>query len=377
MKNFSTSFSRRSFLAGATSLGALYAANKFALLAAPAQGQSLPNDPRIAQEPVVDKGFALVRKVGDGVFATISDRTKGMQTRSNGGFVVGKDAAVMIEGYQTPIGAAFQMDTLRTVTQVPIRAALNTHWHFDHTLGNSYYGGAGVPIWAHADAATRMSSYYLRFQKENLATFLAPFEKRVRAAKTDSQREHAQSDVEGVTSLFEPASRSVLGLPSHPLDPSKMPMKVDLGGLTMVIETYIGHTDTDLIFRIPEQNVVYTGDLLVYGQYPTNINGYPTKWRANVAKFAQFDKDTIFIPGHGQICGQEAVALMLALFDDMAEQAQKMYKAGVPVEEATERYVVPEKWKNMRQFSWGFCVGRTIEQHYAEWSGKPGPVLNY
>jgi len=377
MKNFSTSFSRRSFLAGTTSLGALYAANKFALLAAPAQSQSLPNDPRIAQEPVVDKGFALVRKVGDGVFATISDRTKGMQTRSNGGFVVGKDAAVMIEGYQTPIGAAFQMDTLRTVTQVPIRAALNTHWHFDHTLGNSYYGGAGVPIWAHADAATRMSSYYLRFQKENLATFLAPFEKRVRAAKTDSQREHAQSDVEGVTSLFEPASRSVLGLPSHPLDPSKMPMKVDLGGLTMVIETYIGHTDTDLIFRIPEQNVVYTGDLLVYGQYPTNINGYPTKWRANVAKFAQFDKDTIFVPGHGQICGQEAVALMLALFDDMAEQAQKMYKAGVPVEEAAERYVVPEKWKSMRQFSWGFCVGRTIEQHYAEWSGKPGPVLNY
>jgi glyoxylase-like metal-dependent hydrolase (beta-lactamase superfamily II) len=122
---------------------------------------------------------------------------------------------------------------------------------------------------------------------------------------------------------------------------------------------------------------VYAGDLLVYGQYPTNINGYPTKWRANVAKFAKFDKDTIFVPGHGQVCGQEAVTLMLELFDDMADQAQKLYKAGVPVEEATERYVVPAKWKDMRQFSWGFCVGRTIEQHYAEWSGKPGPVLNY
>jgi hypothetical protein len=52
-------------------------------------------------------------------------------------------------------------------------------------------------------------------------------------------------------------------------------------------------------------------------------------------------------------------------------------KAGVPVEEAAERYVIPEKYKTFRQFSWGFCIGRTIEQFYAEWSGKTGPVLNY
>ena len=54
-----------------------------------------------------------------------------------------------------------------------------------------------------------------------------------------------------------------------------------------------------------------------------------------------------------------------------------MYKSGVPVEEASERYVVPEKYKNLRQFSWGFAFGRTIEQFYAEWSGKQLEVLSY
>jgi glyoxylase-like metal-dependent hydrolase (beta-lactamase superfamily II) len=156
-----------------------------------------------------------------------------------------------------------------------------------------------------------------------------------------------------------------------------MPMKVDLGGLTLIIEAYIGHTDTDLIFRVPEQNVVYTGDLLTGGQYPVNINGYASKWRATLAKFATFDKDTLFVPGHGPICGQEGVAEMRACFDDLAEQAEKSYKAGVPVEEAAERYVVPEKYKMYRQFSWGFAIGRTIEQLYAEWSGKPEAILNY
>ena len=356
-------------------MGALYAATRLAPL--PALAETIADDPRIAKQPIADKGFASIRKIGDGLYATIADRSKGLQARCNGGFLIGRDAAIMIEGFQTTAGAAFQLDTLRTVTQMPIRAAINTHWHFDHTLGNSVYGGAGIPIWAHADAASRMTAVYPKWQAEDLATFLAPWENRVSEAKTDSQREHAKSDIEGVTGMFKPVSDAVLALPNHPLDPAKMPMKIDLGGLTVIIETYIGHTDTDLIFRVPEQNVVYTGDLLTGGQYPVNINGYASKWRATLAKFATFDKDTLFVPGHGPICGQEGVAEMRACFDDLAEQAEKLYKAGVPVEEAVERYVVPDKYKTYRQFSWGFAIGRTIEQFYAEWSGKPVAVLNY
>ena len=141
----------------------------------------------------------------------------------------------------------------------------------------------------------------------------------MRDARTDAQREHAKSDIEGLTGMFVPVSQTVLALPNHPLDPAKMPMEIDLGGVTVVIETYIGHTDTDLIFRVPQQNVVYTGDLLTGGQYPVNINGYPTKWRATLAKFATFDKNTIFVPGHGQLMGLEGVAEMRSCFDDLGE----------------------------------------------------------
>src|SRR6266481_5525713 len=375
METFSKPFSRRTFLAGTSSMGALYAATRLAPL--PALAEPLADDPRIAKQPIADKGFASIRKIGDGLYATIADRSKGLQARCNGGFLIGREAALMVEGFQTTTGSQFQLDTLRTVTQVPVRAALNTHWHFDHTLGNSVYGGAGIPIWAHIDVPARMAAVYPKWQSGDLATFLEPWEKRVREAKTDSQREHAKSDIEGLTGMFTPVAQAVLALPSHPLDPGKMPMKIDLGGLNVVIETYIGHTDTDLIVRVPDQNIVFTGDLLVNSQYMTNINGYPTPWRATTAKFAEFDKSTIFVPGHGQLGGQEVVKLQGEVFDDITAQAEKLYKAGVPVEEAVERYVIPEKYKTFRQFSWGFCIGRTIEQFYAEWSGKPGHVLNY
>jgi cyclase len=376
MNNFSNSLSRRSFLAGASSLGALYAAAEFAR-PLPALATPLLDDPRIAAQPIADKGFASIRKVGNGLYATIADRSKGLQARCNGGFLIGRDAALMVEGFQTTIGSAFQLETLRTVTQVPVRATINTHWHFDHTLGNSVYGGAGIPIWAHADVPARIMAYYPKWQTQDLATYLTPWQKRVSDAKTDSQREHAKSDIEGLTGMFVPVRQTVLALPNHLLDPAKMPMEVDLGGLTVVIEHYIGHTDTDLIFRVPDQNVIYTGDLLTGGQYPVNINGYPTKWRATLAKFATFDKNTLFVPGHGQIMGQEGVAEMRSCFDDIAEQAEKSYKAGVPVEDAVDRYVIPDKYKTYRMFSWGFTIGRTYEQLYAEWSSKPVQILNY
>jgi len=158
MKDFSKPFSRRALLSGTASLSALYAASSVGPLRALAQ--SMGQNSRVAQTPIADKGFASVRKVGDGVYATLSDRTKGLQARCNGGILVGRDGALVIEGFQTTVGAAFQLDTLRTITQVPLRAAINTHWHFDHTLGNSVYAAAGAPIWAHKDVPSRMMQVY-------------------------------------------------------------------------------------------------------------------------------------------------------------------------------------------------------------------------
>jgi hypothetical protein len=55
---------------------------------------------------------------------------------------------------------------------------------------------------------------------------------------------------------------------------------------------------------------------------------------------------------------------------------EKMNKPRVPLGEAVERYIIPEKYKTFRQLLSGFCIGRTIEQSYAKWSAKTGPVLN-
>jgi glyoxylase-like metal-dependent hydrolase (beta-lactamase superfamily II) len=363
-------FSRRKFLAHTSCFGAFYALAK--LIPLPVLAAELSGDSRIADSPIVDKGFASVRKIGEGLYATISDPSKGYTTICNGGFLAGKDAALLIEGFGSPAGALFQMDVLRMVSQVPVKAALDTHYHFDHSMGNAFYGANSVPLWAHAAAAKRIVDNYGPLQGADKESVLGPLEKRVKDAKSETERQHAQSDLNAVTGLFQIANASILALPNHPIDPAKLPMTIDLGGLSAVIESHPGHSGTDIIIRVPEQNAVYTGDLLFSGWYPVCFDEKATVsgWRDTLKKFASFDKDTIFVPGHGQICGQEGIATIREVFDDIAGQAEKMFKAGVPVEEAQQRYIVPDKFKNFPIYAWGFTIGPAISKLYAEWRAK-------
>jgi cyclase len=363
-------FSRRSFLAKSSYFGAMYAAAK--LLPLPALAAELAEDSRISQTPIVDKGFASVRKIGEGLYATISDPSKGFQTVCNGGFLAGKDGALLIEGFISVVGAAFQMDALRLVSQVPIKGALDTHYHYDHSMGNAFFGANGISLWAHANTAKRIVESYGAMQGADKAVFLSPLEKAVKEAKTETARKHREDYLGHVTRVFNVANSTVLALPNHPIDPSKLPMKVDLGGITAVIESYPGHSGTDIIVRVPEQNVVYAGDLLFSGMYPVTFDPQATVsgWRQTLKTFASWDKDTLFVPGHGPVCGQEGIALLRALFDDIEEQAQGMHKAGVSAMEAADLYEIPEKYKNVGIFAWDFSIGPTITKLYAEWGAR-------
>jgi len=366
-------FTRRDLLT--TSLRASAAA-ALARLAGPlpALADSIAQDARVATTPLVDKGFALVRKVGDFAYATISDSTKGPQTLSNGGFIVGKDAALLIEGHMQAAGAAFELEALRLVTKAPVQAALNTHYHFDHSYGNAFYGAQGIPIWAHAKASALMVQNYSAMQGAPKAAVLGPIEKQMAAAKDEKIRKRLQTDLNAFTLVYGATQATVLALPNHPLDPGKLPMTLDLGGVRPVLETHPGHTPTDVIVRLPEVNVTFTGDLLFHGMYPVTLDADMAAWRKVMDHFAGYGKDALFIPGHGQVCGQEGIAAQIAVMDELGAHAEKMFKAGASAAEASDRYDVPANFSQLGIFSWGLTVGRAMESYYASYRKAKAPA---
>jgi len=354
--------SRRDFLAATSCFGA--AAAFLHCIPQPALAANIAQDKRIATTPLVDKGYASVRKIGDGVYATISDPSKGYDTLSNGGFIIGSESALLIEGFHTPKGAILQLETYHSLSKLPIVAALDTHYHFDHSLGNAAYGAHGIPIWAHADVPSLKQKNYVSVQGLDLDAILAPFKKRVEAAVDETDKQHAQGDLAAFTGVAQSALGTVIAFPNQPLHPYDFPKTIDLGGVKVILETYPGHSGTDVIARIPAQNIVFTGDLLFDAWYPVTFDADIKGWRRTLAKLAQFDKDTLFVPGHGLVCGQEGIANERAVFDNLADYAEKMHKQGVNAEEAARRYTAPEKFKNFPIFAWGFCIGPTIAKLY-------------
>jgi glyoxylase-like metal-dependent hydrolase (beta-lactamase superfamily II) len=280
-----SNLSRRSFLNHASQLSALIAA--YPLIPLPNLAESLAADTRIAQTLVVDKGFASVRKVGDGLYATISDASKGLQTICNGGFLYGKDAAVLIEGFVSPAGAAFQHETMRSLSKAPIMGAIETHYHFDHSMGNAFYGANGIALWAHAATARRIWETYAAMQGADRSVVIGPLEAKAKAAKTEAAQQHAAQYAANIGNIFSTANNTVIAIPNHPLDAAKLPVKLDLGGVVAQVETYPGHSGTDIIVRVPQQNVVYTGDLLFSNMYPVTFDEQATVagWRETLKTF--------------------------------------------------------------------------------------------
>src|SRR5260370_33588918 len=128
-------FSRRTFFARASCFGAFYAVAKTIPLAGLAETVSA--DSRVSATPLVDKGFASVRKIGNGLYATISDPSNGTTTPCNGGCLAGRDAAQLVQAYTPPAAAPVHMDALRKVSPVPVKGALETQYHLDHSIGNA------------------------------------------------------------------------------------------------------------------------------------------------------------------------------------------------------------------------------------------------
>lgn len=367
------SLTRRAFLTSTSCLGAAFALAKN--LPLPAPPESIVRDARVGETPLIDKGFAATRKVGEGIYATISDFSKGLQTMSNGGFLVGREACLIVEGHRVPEGAAFELEALRLVSKAPVRAAIDTHYHFDHSLGNVLYGAQGIPVWAHDKAAPLMVERYAVLQGQDKTTLwnyldstalLEPLDRRRHNPTNETERLRAQSDLNLYQLMFDTVESTVVALPNRPLDPAKLPQTVDLGGVKAVIETYAGHSGTDIVIRVPDQSVVFAGDLLFNGFYPATFEADMTAWRATLDKFSALGKSTLFVPGHGQLCGQEGVAGLRNVMDDLHEHAWKCYKAGLPLAEAQRRYTIPQTLSSVLVFSWAICIYAAIAKFYGE-----------
>src|SRR5258708_1958339 len=106
----------------------------------------LPGVKQVRASPKAEDDFQLI-KVADGVYAAIAK--PGGLASGNAGFVIGDDGVLIFDTFSTPAAMEKLIGEIQALTKLPIKFAVNSHYHLDHTGGNQVLAARGVPIFAH------------------------------------------------------------------------------------------------------------------------------------------------------------------------------------------------------------------------------------
>src|SRR6476660_9007317 len=140
--------------------------------------------------PKAEDNFTLV-KVADGVYAAVAK--PGGLASGNAGFVVGDDGVLMVDTFFTPAAVEDLIATIANETKQPLKYALNTHYHLDHTGGNQVLVARGVPIIAPDNVAIWQTTKNKRFLRspEELAKLKADVTKKLSDTAEDQKDKRA------------------------------------------------------------------------------------------------------------------------------------------------------------------------------------------
>ena len=93
------------------------------------------------------------------------------------------------------------------------------------------------------------------------------------------------------------------------------------------------HTAGDVVVHLPDEGVVFTGDILFHGGHPIVWAGPVSNWIAACDRILALDP-TVVVPGHGPLADPAAVADLKDYFEYLTVEARRRFDAGMGATEA-------------------------------------------
>jgi cyclase len=244
-------------------------------------------------------GPARTEEVSPGVFAYV--QPDGSWWINNTGFLVGSDAVAAVDSSSTESRTRAFREAVSRVTPQPVTTLVNTHHHGDHTNGNCLFPEA--TIIGHENCRANM----------------------------------AAQGIGGLDAVFGPVDWGDLTVVPPAVTFSD---QIDLWVSDLRVELrYIGtpaHTTGDIIAWLPDRRVLYAGDLVFNGGTPFVLMGSVAGSLAALSALRRLAPETI-VPGHGGVCGPEAIDAAEAYLRFVSDLARAAHGAGeTPLEAARQ-----------------------------------------
>jgi cyclase len=332
-----------------------------AILFVAATGFIYPNLDRTAAAPKAEDDFQLV-KVADGVYAAIAK--SGGLASGNAGFVIGDDGVLVFDTFFTPAAIEELIAEIQTLTKLPIKYAVNSHYHLDHTGGNQVLVARGVPIIAHDNL--------IKWQTTKNKRFLPALEElQKRRADAAKQLSESPADQKDKRAPLERQIRRLdammtIKLTNPTVTFGSGTMHLYLGKREVILSTLPGHTGGDVLAYVPDANVMFTGDLGWSKTLPNLIDATVNDWIPTLDKVLNQYPQAKFIPGHGNVAEAAEIKDFRDYLDDLRSRVKQGIADGLTADQAKQQLKLPEKYK---AFAFQNFATPNVEDMYKELTG--------
>lgn len=229
---------------------------------------------------------------------------------ANVGAAVTEAGIVLLDCPVRPSESANWQNTLRSLSPLGPRYLIGTDFHGDHTTGAAFV----------QDVVFIAPRLVCREIADNAAN---AFSKKI---FFETLRD------EGHTRDADLIETSVVPLPHICFDDR---LRLNLHPLTFEIRRLGGHSPACSVVHIPEEGVLFAGDVVINDPSPGMRDANIAEWIAALAWIEQLPAETI-VPGHGELCGKEVVRRLIDRFEEMRGIMRRLLDSGAPKEEAVK-----------------------------------------
>ena len=258
----------------------------------------------------------------------------------NNGWIIFEDYVLVIDA-NFPAGAKLIISKIRSLTDKPVRFALDTHHHGDHAYGNQVFVENGaVPI-AHTGVIEEMRRYETGYYGNQPGAW----------------EEAAKGRADLRTSKLKPPS--VLFSNDLIFDDGKH--RVELMHLG------VAHTHGDTLAWLPKERILFTGDVCVNGPYNYVGDGDVSKWVATLDAARKLGAETV-CTGHGTRSVGAVLDDQQAFFKALREEVGSLMAEKAPEEAKAQIEPIRAKLKGNGQ------IARYVGERGTGWDPFPSQV---
>ena len=285
--------------------------------------------------PVIQGKSYKFEKVAEGVYYA----TGGLG--SNNVVIVNDREVVLVDDGTTPTAAGAFLEDIKLITNKPVSAVVNTHFHYDHTDGNSVFP-PDVQIIAHEYVRTAILTFnvlerepFKTSQTTRLAAQMAALREQIAAEKDNARKTELTKQLASAQALSEQL-REIKPTPPNVTYASKMVLYKG-GREIQLLFLGRGHTGGDTFVYLPRERIVCTGDMDEGSRIAYMGDAFFDEWVATLEALKKLNF-TLVLPGHGRpFRDKSVITAFQSYLKDVTAQVSNLRKQGVTPEEAAKR----------------------------------------